>query len=171
MIKLNPTSRAWLKSIHILLIGAWVGAACSMVLLQFVSHPKGGDELYAVNATLKQIDDFMVIPTAIGSLLTGLLLSFLTPWGFFKWRWITLKWVLTLGVILFGTFALGPWLNGMVDISATERLAALQNPTYNQYHQMMTLFSSPQVSLLLFMVIISGIKPWGRSKKAVTKAN
>ncbi len=164
MPKLNATARMWLKGIHIVFIGAWVGAATCMLLLHFVSRPTSGDEMYAINEALKLIDDFVIIPAAIGSLLTGLLISWLTPWGFFKWRWIVVKWALTISVMLFGTFALGPWVNGMAEISAAERWQALQNPTYLHYRQMLSIFSSPQFIVLLFMVIISVLKPWGRSK-------
>jgi len=165
MRKLNPTNRAWLKGIHILFISVWTGAAFCMLLLQFATNPTSGDEMYATNSAIKLIDDFIVIPTAIGSLLTGLLISWLTPWGFFKWRWITLKWILTISVILFGTFALGPWLNGMTEISGAERAAALQNSTYTSYKQLLAAFSSPQILLLVGMVFLSVIKPWARKKK------
>lgn len=74
---------------------------------------------------MKIIDDFIIIPAALGSLITGLIISWFTNWGFFKFNWVTVKWIVTVSSILFDTFWLGPWLNGMAAISQAERLLAL----------------------------------------------
>ena len=169
MYKLSPKNRSWVKAAHVASMGAWVGASFSMNILILASSPSSGEGLYATNSALKLIDDFILIPSAIISLLTGLLISWLTPWGFFKWRWITLKWILTIGVILLGTFGLGPWVNGMTELSAADRLTVLQNPTYDNYRQMLRFFSSPILLMLITMVLVSVIKPWGRSKSEAAR--
>lgn len=46
--------------------------------------------------TLKFLDDYMVIVGANGCLLTGLVYSIFTNFGFVKFRWVTIKWLLTL---------------------------------------------------------------------------
>ncbi len=115
---------------------------------------------------LKLIDDWVVIPSATGSLLSGLLISWLTPWGFFKWRWVTVKWVITVTVALFGGFCLGPWLNGMEEMAAAAPQLVLQNPAFLSSRQLMMVSVGPMLVLLLFMVFISVLKPW---KKATTK--
>ena len=67
-------------------------------------HVPNGDELYAFNAAIKLLDDFIIIPAAMGSLITGILLCWLTNWGFFKFNWIIFKLISTIAQILFGTF-------------------------------------------------------------------
>jgi flagellar biosynthesis protein FliQ len=136
-----------------------------MMLLLFVSSPANGDELHGINTALKLIDDFVIIPAAIGSLITGLLISLLTHWGFFKHHWVTVKWVVTVVAILSGTFLLGPWLNGMEAISATERLAALENPTYRFNQQMLAIVGSMQPVALIFLIILSLFKPWMKKRQ------
>ena len=67
MKKLGLKGRAWLKGFHIFFCCAWIGTALSIVLLGFVKgHTPNGDELYAVNASIKLIDDFIIIPAALG---------------------------------------------------------------------------------------------------------
>ncbi|MTI84851.1 MAG: DUF2269 family protein [Firmicutes bacterium] len=166
MPKLSSGGQKALKSIHIFLVCAWIGAGVSMIVLGFAKeHITNGDELYAFNASIKFIDDFVVIPAAIGTLLTGLLFSWLTNWGFFKFNWIIVKWVATVAQILFGTFFLGPWVNGSTTIADAERLQALQNQTYLYFSQMNKYFGILQVSLLVVVVFISVFKPWGKSRK------
>jgi hypothetical protein len=165
MKKLSMKQQAWLNSIHIIFAAIWLGAGVCMVLVLYARNPANGDELHAIDSTLKLIDDFIIIPAALGSLFTGLLLSWLTPWGFFRFVWVTLKWVGTISLILFGTFWLGPWLNGMEALSATDPAAALQNPTY-QHNQFMNTITAPfQIGLMLFLVVISVLKPWKKWKK------
>lgn len=165
MKQLNPTARTWLKGVHVLFTSAWVGAAICMSLLTLGSRPANGYELHGILATLKLIDDWVIIPSAIVSLLTGLLISWLTPWGFFKWRWVTVKWVGTLAIILFGSFFLGPWLNGMESIAAADPLTAMQNTIILSNHRAMVYAVGPQLLTLLFMTLISVLKPWKRATK------
>ncbi len=164
--KLGSTSRAWLKGFHVLFTAAWVGAATCMILIHFASNPTNGIEAHGALSALKLIDDWIIIPSAIGSMLSGLLMSWLTPWGFFKWHWVTVKWICTIAVMLFGTFFLGPWLNGMEAMSAANPQLVMQDPTFLSNRLLMSLSIGPQMILLLFMVFISVLKPW---KKATIK--
>jgi uncharacterized membrane protein len=161
--KISLQARNWLKGFHILFACSWVGAAFCMILLTSVrGHITTGDELWAVNKSIKLIDDFIIISSAFGCLITGILFSFLTNWGFFKHYWITTKYVITVVTMLFGTFYLGPWVNGMEAISAVDRMLALHNPTYTHYAQMIKYFGPLQAVILAATLFISVLKPWGK---------
>lgn len=110
--KLNVKQKNWLLSVHVVSGSLWFGVALAMVLMA-ISNKKttNGDELYAVNAMVKLLDDFVIIPMAILSAVTGTLLCWLTVWGFFKFYWVITKWLMTTVLIIFGTFWLGPWTN------------------------------------------------------------
>ena len=73
MKKLSVRAQKWLKAFHVLFAGIWVDAALRLTLKQFFINPADGMELYGITATLKFIDDFILIPGAIGSLLTALI--------------------------------------------------------------------------------------------------
>jgi hypothetical protein len=163
MKKIGLSGRRWLLMFHVLLASVWIGTAVSMNVIQFAKGDlPNGDELYAVNACLKLIDDFIIIPSALGILLTGLLISLLTNWGFFKFHWVAVKWIVAVSLVVFGTFWLGPWLNGMVAISDAERIASLQNPEYLHNRQMLMIFGPIQVCVLAAVTFISVFKPWGK---------
>lgn len=108
------------------------------------------------------MDDWVIIPTANLSLITGGLLCWLTIWGFTKHYWVIVKWVATVTLITTGTIWLGPWLNTMTAISETERLQALHNPLYRFHQQGVIIGGAIQTACLLAIVAISIVKPWGR---------
>lgn len=166
--KLTPKGRAWLKGFHILFSSTWVGAALCMVLLHFSYQPSSGNETHTMLSVLKRIDDWVIIPSAIGTLITSILISALTSWGFFKWTWVTVKWVLTIAIMLFGTFFLGPWLNGMEALAAADPQLAVQNPQFLTSHQLMSYAVGPQLITLLSIVFISVLKPWKPTKHSKT---
>jgi len=167
MKKLNSNQIRILKIIHIFFFVSWIGGGIGLISLMFLAQPHFPDDIYMKYRSMQVIDDYIIIPGALGSLFTGLIYSIWTNWGFFRWRWLTVKWTLTVAQILFGTFALGPWLNGNVDIAMKLRAAALSNPGFAQNASHIQLWGTVQVLFLLFMVIISVIKPW--KKKPVPK--
>ena len=168
MKQLGIKARSWLKGFHIFFSCAWIGTGLSMTLLALlIGNIANGDELYAFNAVIKLLDDYIIIPAAFGSLITGLLFSLFTNWGFFKFNWVTFKWVATVAQILFGTFWLGPWTNGATAIADAQRALALHNPAYLYDRQMALYFGAAQILLLIVQVFISVFKPWG--KRALSK--
>ena len=79
-------------------------------------------DFYALNSAITLLDDYIVIPAAIGSVLTATLLCWTTNYGFTKFYWVISKWFLTTVLVVFGTFWLFPWGNGVEEISAQEGL-------------------------------------------------
>jgi|GEM_PF-3627079 len=41
----------------------------------------------------------------MGSLITGFLISYTTQWGFFRFRWVTVKWASIVALMVSGTFS------------------------------------------------------------------
>ena len=72
----------------------------------------------------------VVILGAFGCLITGLIYSSFSNWGFFKHTWLILKWIITVAAILFGTFFLGPWETTMMEISGKLGMSSLSDQTY-----------------------------------------
>lgn len=163
MKKLNSNQVRILKIIHILFFVAWIGGGITLITVMFAAQPLIPDDIYMKFRSMQVIDDLIIIPGALGSLVTGLVYGIWTNWGFFKHRWLTVKWILTIAQILFGTFALGPWLNGNVDIAMKLRGAAISIPEFVTAAADIKLWGTLQVLLLLFMMTISVLKPWKKS--------
>lgn len=161
MRKLTGNETRWLKVVHLLFVAAWIGGQISFLLIQTIKYQLALPEhQYGILAALKAIDDVVIVGGALGCLITGLIYSLLTPWGFFKFRWLTFKWTATVTLILFGTFFLGPWMNEMAAISAAEYAAAMINPSYIHDEKMNMMWGSLQFGINLMLVVISVLKPW-----------
>lgn len=166
MKKLDSRGRLWLLTFHLFFAAIWIGAAISMnLIVLFKATPRSGEELYAFILSVKLIDDMLIAPSAIGVLITGLLISLMTKWGFFKFPWVTAKWAGTGAMLMSGVFGLLPWLNKMMAISHAQRLLPLQDSSYMYYRTRLLIFGNIQVLILAYMVLISLFKPGGKGRK------
>ena len=166
MPKLKSTGLKWLKGFHLVAVSCWVGGAISLILLYFLkSGVTEGGVLYGINQSIHHVDKLVVvIPGAFGCLVTGLLYSSFSHWGFLKHPWMIYKWVVTTSAILFGTFFLGPWETTMMQISEKLRPTSLNDQAYLYNERMNIIFGTIQVLILLVTIFISVLKPWKRTK-------
>ena len=160
MKKLSPQGVKILKMLHILFAFSWIIGASGMILVSIVSAPKTGDELYMSARVIQILDDYFVIGGAFGSLLTGLIYSIWTNWGFTKHKWISVKWIMTILQMAFGTFVLGPYVNANVEIVDKLREAAFTDPQFVSNADSITTWGSVQVCVLFLYIVISVQKPW-----------
>ncbi|MBW4490993.1 MAG: hypothetical protein KME12_24790 [Trichocoleus desertorum ATA4-8-CV12] len=161
--KLTGLPRGLLVSAHLVAGTLWFATSLCMVFITSNNlKTQNGDALYAINSMVKLVDEFVLIPAAIASVITGTLLCKLTTWGFFKYHWVSVKWIATTSLIIFGTFWIGPWTNAMTAISDTERIKSFANPLFMFNLKGVIIGGAIQASCLLAIIVISIIKPWGR---------
>jgi hypothetical protein len=163
MPKLSIKQKNWLLSAHVGFAALWTGAVLSMFLLSLRNTKSAdGAVLNALDSAINLLDDWIVIPAAIGSVVTATFLCWTTNYGFTKFYWVITKWVLTTGLVVFGTFWLFPWGNAAERISAQEGLQAWSNPVYEFDAKGVLIGTIIQVLFLAFIIGISVLKPWGR---------
>ena len=159
MKKLSSKGQRWLKTIHIFFACLWIGGVLSLILMMIFLNAENGLELYGIHVSMEFIDYIIIAPGGMGSLLTGLLYSIFTNWGWFKHRWVIVKWCINLYGAILGTFWLGPWLNKMVDIVHSEGMAALSDQAYIHNKAMSLSFGSFQLLTLFLALYLSVHKP------------
>ena len=147
-------------------VSCWVGGAVALILLFFLKNGvNDGRVLYGINQSIHHVDmAVVVIPGAFGCLVTGLIYSLFSNWGFFKHTWMVIKWVVTIAAILFGTFFLGPWETNMMEISGNIGISSLSDSEYLYNEKMNVIFGAVQVMVLMATIFISIFKPWKSSK-------
>ncbi|MDR2461268.1 MAG: DUF2269 domain-containing protein [Deltaproteobacteria bacterium] len=171
MPKLGLSGLKVLKILHLITACLWLGGAVGLYLIVFLlTKGDSAGEIYGYNIAGKLIDDLVIIPGAIGCLLTGLIYSLFSNWGFFKQRWLLIKWILTVYCVLFGTFFLGPKINNQPLIAKEIGLDALTNPTYLSHLGALTIGGLIQVCILIFMIYLSVFKPKGKPKNKVNES-
>lgn len=165
MKKLKPNGIKVLKICHLIFVMMWVVGVAAMVLISYLSY-QTGDELYTGLRINRLIDDFLVIPGAIFTTLTAIIYGIWTNWGFFKHRWIIVKWIVSIVIIILGTFYFSPILDSCLEIADTTRDAALGNSEVAEGIRINLIGGMTQGSALVFLVVISVLKPW-KKKKAI----
>lgn len=148
-----------LKVVHIICAILWFGSALVMNLLRHLVAVHDAAGMYWMARILEAIDMRILVPGAVGCLLTGVIYGAFTSWGFFRHRWLTVKWALTLIMMIFGTFYMGPLVKGNVVIGkaildgAPSTAQYWQNVDANAYAGLL------QLVLLTIVTIISVFKP------------
>ncbi len=167
MLKLRAKGLRWLKGFHLIAVSCWIGGAVALILLYLIKDGvTDGGVLFGINQSIHHVDMVVVvIPGAFGCLLTGLIFSVFSNWGFFKHKWMIFKWIVTVTAILFGTFYLGPWETTMMEISGKLGLSSLRDPAYIYNQKMNLIFGSLQCFILMVTVFISIFKPWKKRKR------
>ncbi len=128
-----------LKIIHLIFAVMWMGGVMVMNVLKLLISPQH-PEMHDFFAIAEQaVDSIVIIPGAMGILLTGIVYGIWTNWGFFKQRWITVKWIITIWMTINGIFIIGAWDNEYI-------------------------FLPLQLATHTFVLIISVLKPWKKKK-------
>ncbi|MFF1732600.1 DUF2269 family protein [Streptomyces sp. NPDC058247] len=153
----RPARRATLV-VHVTSSACWLGLTLGLVALTVTAITTGSDPMVeGACRAMKVFTDWLVIPLALLTLLSGLLLSLGTPWGLARHRWVYAKFWLTLATTAASIFALRPGVNAAV--AAVTAGTPLPRPS--------DLVAGTIVSLTayLFMTVISVLKPWGLTRR------
>ncbi len=166
-MKITTTQVKILKFIHILFAGIWLACVLLLLLLPLVvSSFSTNEEIYLFNKIYHFIDLAVLSPAAVITLITGLMYSTMTSWGFFKHGWLTYKWIITILIVGSGTFFLGPMVSNLLEISKTQGVLALENNYYIRGQIIGLSAAIINFLLLTIAVLVSVFKP----KKSTTPA-
>ena len=169
--KLTQNQKSWWLISHLLFTAMWIGGGFTQIVMIVLIHlTTSGEFLYAAHSFMHIFDLALIIPGALGVVITGIVLSVRTHWGLTKYYWIISKEVIALILIASGG-VLNIWVQDAIHITLTERLDALNNPAYLHDRLMLLIFGAGQLILLVTVVLISVKKPWGKRKsKWLTEA-
>lgn len=163
MKKLGSKGVKTLKSCHLIFVMMWVVGVMAMAAINMIDA-RSGDELYMSLLITRFIDDVLVIPGAILTVITAIVYGTSTNWGFFKHRWIIVKWMVSIVVIIVGTFYFSPKLDRCLNIADQMRDATFTDHEF-MINSLISFYGAfIQAAILLFLVVISVFKPWKKKK-------
>lgn len=94
---MTSSLRKFALTTHITLSVGWVGAVFAYLVLVVAAMRGEGDQaLRSAWITMELIGWYLIVPLALASLLTGLVMSLGTPWGLFRHYWVLISLVLTI---------------------------------------------------------------------------
>ena len=84
-------------AVHLVVSVGWIGAVLAYLALG-ISAVSDGDAgaVRAAWIAMELVGWFVIVPLALGALLTGLVLSLGTPWGLFRHYWVLITLALTV---------------------------------------------------------------------------
>lgn len=166
MARIGRKGRLWLRAFHIFFMGLWIGAVVTQfVIISFTGQAQSAGGLQAMYK-IPDILNVVTGPCAFGTLVTGVLLSWLTPWGFFKHKWVIYLIAMAVidGLIVF--ILSDPAIRKLATLAEAEGLSALQNPEYISAWNGLIIVGIVTSLLLISAIFVSVIKPWRKREEA-----
>ncbi|WP_260412158.1 hypothetical protein [Alkalihalobacillus sp. TS-13] len=158
------TKRVFL-TLHLLFAGIMLGSTVIFLILNIAAAATDDQQILMASYTsMNVLSRTSIRASTIGTVITGILLSAVTHWGFVRYYWIIAKEVLTIFAIAIGMVGIYVWsLNGLM-IVEHDGLNSLQNPEFVTNQTDLFIGIILQIIFLVSMYILSVFKPWGKRK-------
>jgi hypothetical protein len=156
---MTPHLRKLALTVHITSSVGWIGAVVAYLALVVATQTSQDVQIVrAAFITMETIIRFALVPLAIASLLTGLVMSLGTPWGLFRHYWVLAKLLLTVFATLVMLSQLEP-ISYMASVAADPSTDIGRLGGGGQ-------FLHPGLGLLVLLVImtLSVYKPRGMTR-------
>ena len=163
---MRPGLRRLVLTVHVTVSVGWIGAVAAYLPLDVtVATSQDPQVLRAAYLSMDLIAWRAIVPLALASLLTGLLISLGTKWGLFQHYWVVISLVLTLlatVVLLAETRVIGHFAEIAAGPSTSDdELRALGNTLPHSVGGMVVLL----VVMVLNVYKPRGMTPYGRRKQ------
>jgi hypothetical protein len=94
---MTPRLRKFALAAHITLAVGWIGAVAGYIALDVAAATsQDAQTLRAAYLAMELIAWYVIVPLALASLLTGLVMSLGTKWGLFRHYWVLISLLLTI---------------------------------------------------------------------------
>jgi hypothetical protein len=94
---MTPRLRKFALAAHIALAVGWIGAVAGYIALDVAAAmSQDAQTLRAAYLAMELIAWYAIVPLALASLLTGLVMSLGTKWGLFRHYWVLISLLLTI---------------------------------------------------------------------------
>ncbi|MFF5498411.1 DUF2269 family protein [Streptomyces aquilus] len=160
-MKLSRPARKGSLVVHVVASAGWLGLTFGLLALGITAATTGDPVIVESSVrAMKLFADWLLLPLALLTFLSGLLLSLGTPWGLARHKWVYTKFWLSLATLAATAFVLRPAVNGAVAaVAAGHPLPDTGDVLFGP------IVSS---SAYVFMTVISVLKPWGPTRRGRT---
>jgi hypothetical protein len=155
---MKPGVRKFALSAHLTFSGGWIGAVVAYLALGVAAVTSRDVQTVRAAWTAMELTGwYVIVPLALASLLTGLVMALGTRWGLFRHYWVLFSFVLTI----FATVVLllhMPTVSSMTDLAQEAEGATLEALGGDLLH--------PGIGLVVLVVIqtLNMYKPPGMTR-------
>ncbi|GLW63341.1 membrane protein [Actinomadura rubrobrunea] len=159
--RLSPRMRKLTLLIHVIAAVSWLGLDVGLLTLSVTGRISDDPEtIRAAYVAMDVFGDVLLIPVALFTLVTGVLLGMGTRWGLLRYHWVLTKLVLTLVAFTATVAALRPGLE------QAARDALRTPPEVGAAASDVLVAPCVALALYTFMTVLSVYKPWGMTRFA-----
>lgn len=165
MAQLSKNQRKWLLSLHVIFSSIMLGGAVVFLILSITAaNTQDASVLQACYTVMHVLAKTSVRASAIGALVSGILLSVLTHWGLFKFRWIIAKEILMAAAIMLGPIGMEGWTLKAVNMVNEQGVSAVDDPAFAANSELLWTGIVLQLASIVAMMLLSIFKPGGQRK-------
>ncbi|MEU6555190.1 DUF2269 domain-containing protein [Streptomyces sp. NPDC046915] len=165
--RLSQRARKSMVVVHVVVSVSWLALMlCLLTLGTTALATNNADTLRTAYRAMGMLGDVLIIPLSLLTLVSGVVLALGTPWGLFRYYWVSAKFWSTLAATVASVFALPARLHDAVGAVTRHPVGPISAMDLGFIRYNMVIV--PAVALLLYLanVILSVFKPWGRRSAA-----
>lgn len=157
---MTASLRKFVLAVHLTVSIGWIGAAAAYMRLDFTAASSRNVEvLRSAYLGMDLIARNVIVPFALASLLTGVVISLGTKWGLFKHYWVLISFIMTIVatvVLLVEMRTIGHYADVARSVTAPVEDVRAQGNTL--------LHSIGGAAVLLVILILNIYKPQGMTR-------
>ncbi len=157
-MNMPPRLRKFALAAHITFSVGWIGAVAGYIALDVAAATsRDAQTLRAAYLAMGLIAWYVIVPLALASLLTGLVMSLGTKWGLFRHYWVLISLLLTI----FATVVLlshMPTVSSLADVAREADGAVLGGLGGDLFH------AGGGLLVLLVITVLNVYKPRGMTR-------
>ena len=148
-------------SAHITFSVAWFGAIAGFLVLAITGLISTNSQtIRSSYIAMELIGWYAIVPFCIAALITGLVQSYISPWGLFRYYWVTVKFVLTI----LSTIILFVHMKPISYVASVAMESTLNQFDLRKLRIQLLADAGAAMLVLLIIIALSVYKPWGKIK-------
>jgi hypothetical protein len=155
---MSPFFRKFGLTAHITFSVGWFGTVAGFLALAIAGLTSQNPQVVVSSyLSMDLISWFVLIPACFGTLLTGVIQSLGTQWGFFRYYWVLVKLILTIVATVVLFIHMQP-INYMADMASG---VTLSDSDLRGLRIQLIADAGAAMLILLIATTLSVYKPWG----------
>ena len=165
---MTPFFRKLGLTAHITFSVGWLGAVAAFLTLAIAGLTSQDTQMIrSAYISMELIAWFVIVPSNLGALLTGLVQALDTKWGLFRHYWVLVKFLLTIVATIILLLHMQP-ISYMADMASE---TTLSNSELSGLRIQLVADAGAALLVLLVATTLSVYKPWGRTRYGIRKQN
>ena len=161
-------TRVAFKYLHVITSCIWLGAGLSVMVLLLASRTATSDEaIRTFNLAIHFLDYLLIIPSAGACFITGIAICFVAGLGLVRCSWIMKKVLVTVAALLFGALCVAPKADKLMHMPQQAEAGQYWTHQFLKAHLLYTGSASFQTGILLYVILISVLKPCNEHKNCI----